>query len=90
MESFVYDSLMADKTPLAVCVLCKDGRSREIKEALSALDAMEFGKYRSAYTIDYRLSDILKTLLSPFKDDGGSGLSHGRPAWHNGRRVCIG
>ena len=69
MESFVYDSLMADKTPLAVCVLCKDGRSGEIKEALSALDSMEFGKYRSAYTIDYRLSDILKTLLSPFKDD---------------------
>ena len=69
MESFVYDSLMADKTPMAVCVLCKDGRSGEIKEALSALDTMEFGKYRSAYTIDYRLSDILKTLLSPFKDD---------------------
>lgn len=69
MESFVYDCLMADNTPIAVCVLCADNTSGYIKSALKAAEDVEFGDYRSGYTIDYRLSNILKDILLPFEKD---------------------
>lgn len=68
MESFVYDAVTADGVPLALCVLCAGG-GEIIREALRGLENIEFGEYRSGYTVDYRLAGICAGALEPFKED---------------------
>ena len=59
MLSFVFDTLTSDGRPVAVCVMCRS-RDREIKETLKKLKNIEFGSYSSGYTVDYRLSSMLR------------------------------
>ena len=68
MLSFVFDTLTSDGRPVAVCVMCRS-RDREIKETLKKLKNIEFGSYSSGYTVDYRLSSMLRELLEPFGGD---------------------
>ena len=74
MESFIYDTVLKDKIPIAICGLCIDGYAEEITAALRSVEQLNFGSYKSAFTIDYRLENILKNVLNPYE----------------GKIVCIG
>jgi len=59
MESFIYTDVTADGCPIAVCGFCIDGGVKSCTEAFSKLKHVEFGYYKSGFTIDYRLGTII-------------------------------
>lgn len=68
MKSFIFDTFFSDGAPVAVCGLCSDN-SEKIAEELKKLKEIDFGRYKSGFTIDYRLEEILRKVLKPYKND---------------------
>lgn len=68
METFIFDTSMRDNVPVAVCGICANGYGPAVKDTLGKLRGMEFGSYKSGYTIDYRLAELIKGLLMPMED----------------------
>lgn len=68
MGSFVYDTVTADGLPIAVCGICETKAEAEICNALNRLRDTVFGSYRSAFTIDYRLGELIREILADYAD----------------------
>ena len=66
MDSFIYETTAADGVPVAVCGFCKKEYKCDVINALKAINTIGFGAYKSGYTIDYRLGELLKRFLLPF------------------------
>lgn len=64
MESFIYSGVTKDQIPVAVCGFCAEGETGRILRLLGELPNMVFGSYTAGYIIDYRLNEMMHTLLS--------------------------
>lgn len=69
MVSFIYTAVTSDGCPIAVCGLCTDGSKKLCIEALYGLNSIEFGAYKSGFTIDYRLGTVIKDCMEKLKND---------------------
>lgn len=68
MEAFIFDTAMRDNVPVAVCGICHDGCKQAVNDALGRLRDLEFGSYRSGYTVDYRLAELIRDIFMPMGD----------------------
>ncbi|WP_125140295.1 nicotinate-nucleotide adenylyltransferase [Clostridium transplantifaecale] len=64
MESFIYSGVTKDQIPVAVCGFCAEGETGRILRLLGELSNTVFGPYTAGYIIDYRLNEMMHTLLS--------------------------
>lgn len=64
MESFIYSGVTKDQIPVAVCGFCAEGETGRILRLLGELPNTVFGPYTAGYIIDYRLNEMMHTLLS--------------------------
>lgn len=85
MESFICDFTTADTVPIAVCGICENGLKNDICSALLAARKIEFGSYRSGFTIDYRLAELIKDILKPF----GNAICHVGATVKTGQADCV-
>lgn len=69
MELFNCALMTRDGCPAAVTGFCVDGAAIRIRKALTPMEELTFGPYTSAYTVDYRLGQMVETLLAPVAQD---------------------
>ena len=69
MRTFIFSDKSADDIPIAVCGFCQDNSYTYILDQLKEINRQIFGNYSAVYIIDYRLSQLIISLLSSFRDE---------------------